>query len=322
MNNSISYCLVFSNIVKLFIEMNLSKSQLAVLALIIANMIWGAAPPIFKWALADIHPYTLAFLRFAIPCILMYPFIKHKLKVNPKDYIYVFFIGFFGIFINISLFFHGLVQAPSINAALIGSSGPIFIILYSLFFLKEKPNGKLITGTLIGLFGVLIVLIIPLFRHGNLTAVGNFYFLLSMLGSVVSVLLTRRIMKRNNPIAITFWSFFVGAICFTPLFVGEIGQYGLLTNLNVQGILGLFFGIFFSSLIAYFLQTWALKYLTAANVSIFTYIDPIITILIAAPLLSEFPDTTFVAGSFFVLLGILLAEGRIHYHPFHLFFKP
>ena len=301
--------------------MKLSNSQLAVLALITANIIWGAAPPIFKWALADVHPYTLAILRFVLPALIMFPFVKGKLKIHPKDYVKVFLIGFFGITINIIFFFQGLLQAPSINAALIGSSAPIFIVLCSLLFLREKLKSKLITGALIGLCGVLLILITPLFKHGNITAIGNFFYLISMFGGVVAVLLVRKIMKRNSPIAVTFWSFVTGSIGFIPFFIQEVNTYGFLPNLNAQGIIGIVFGVLFSSLAAYFLQTWALKYLTAADVSVFTYIDPVVTLLVAAPLLGEFPDGIFVSGSVLVLLGIFMAEGRFHWHPFHLFLK-
>ncbi len=302
--------------------MRLSKPQTAILALIVANMIWGAAPPIFKWALSDVHPYTLAFLRFIVPPILMYPFVRDRLTLHKKDYLNIFFAGFLGITVNISFFFHGLLKAPSINAALIASSAPIFLILYSLFFLKrEKPKHKLITGSLIGLIGVIIVLGAPLILDGKIAAVGNLYYLFAMMGSASSVIIMRKMMKRNNPYAITFWTFITGSIGFIPFFIHEVNTFGFLPNLNLHGIIGLAFGIFFSSLIAYFFQTYALKYLTAADVGVFTYIDPVITILVAAPLLGEFPDTTFVVGSVLVILGILLAEGRLHYHPFHLFLK-
>ncbi len=301
--------------------MRLSNSQIAVLALIAANVIWGAAPPIFKWALHDIHPYTLAFLRFVLPALLMLPFVRGKLKIHPKDYIKVFLIGFFGITINIIFFFQGLLQAPSINAALIGSSAPIFIVLCSLLFLKERPKNKLLTGTFIGLCGVLLILVTPFFKDGNLAAIGNFFYLISMFAGVIAVLLVRKIMKRNNPVAVTFWSFTTGSIGFIPFFIHEVNTYGFLPNINAQGIIGITFGVLFSSLAAYFLQTWALKYLTAADVSVFTYIDPVVTLLIAAPLLGEFPDGIFVAGSVLVLLGIFMAEGRFHWHPFHLFLK-
>jgi len=35
-----------------------------ILAIIIAEVIWGAAPPIFKYSLQEVPPFTLAFIRF------------------------------------------------------------------------------------------------------------------------------------------------------------------------------------------------------------------------------------------------------------------
>lgn len=301
--------------------MVISNAKKAVLALIAANMIWGAAAPVFKLALTDIHPYTLAFLRFSIPLILMYPFIREKLKVNKKDILNVILIGVTGIGINIIFFFQGLLQAPSINASLIGSSGPIFIIFYSLLFLKEKPKKKLIVGSFIGLFGIILVLATPFVIDGKLAAIGNIFYLIAMFGAVSSILITRSVAKRNSPQSITFWSFLVGSIIFLPFFINEVHTFGFLQNLNFRGIIGLTFGVLLSSLTAYFLHNWALKYLAATDVSVFTYVDPVVAVLIAIPLLSEYPDTAFIFGTLFVLGGIFIAEGRLHYHPLHLFFK-
>ena len=46
-------------------------------------------------------------------------------------------------------------------------------------------------------------------------------------------------------------------------------------------------------------------------------IDPVIAILLAIPLVHEYPTLSFYIGTFFVFVGILLAEGRIHWHPIH-----
>ncbi len=301
--------------------MSLSKHQLAVFALIVTNLIWGAAPPIFKWALNDIHPYTLAFLRFFLPALIMLPFVKNDLKIKKKDWLKMLAVGFFGVTVNILFFFQGLMIAPSINAALIASSAPVFIVLFSFFFSREKPKRKVVTGSLIGLAGVLLVLSAPLILNGKIAALGNLFYVIAMLGGIVAVLLVRQIAKRNSAQSITFWSFFIGSIGFVPFFAQEVSQYGFLPNLTPHGLIGLLFGIFLSSLAAYFMQTWALKYLAAADVGVFTYIDPVVTILVAAPLLGEVPDATFVVGSVLVILGIFLAEGRFHWHPLHLFFK-
>ncbi|PIX68551.1 hypothetical protein COZ40_02690, partial [Candidatus Roizmanbacteria bacterium CG_4_10_14_3_um_filter_39_13] len=46
-----------------------------IVALIIANIIWGAACPIFKFALVNIPPFTIAFIRFFFAGIIFLPLV-------------------------------------------------------------------------------------------------------------------------------------------------------------------------------------------------------------------------------------------------------
>lgn len=294
----------------------------AVIALIAANIIWGAAPPIFKWALQDIGPFTLAFLRFFIAAILILPFAYKHLHVEKEDIAETFLIGFLGVVINISAFFLGLKYAPSINASIIGSAGPIFLILFAFLFLREKPKKKVITGSFIGLFGVLIIMFKPLFSgEPNLDLFGNALFFLAMLGGLGHTIIGRQLLKKYEPLGLTFWSFFVGALSFLPFFINENLNQTFLSNITLNVIVGISFGAILSSALGYFLFFWALKYMPASETGVFVYLDPIVTVLIALPLLGEAPDTFYYAGSLFVFFGIYVAEGRLHYHPIHLLRK-
>ena len=135
-----------------------------VLALIITNIIWGAASPIFKFALQNIPPFTLAFIRFFFAGLIFVPFVINKWQpLTVRQWIEIILVGFFGVTINISFFFLGLAKTESINAPIIASSGPIFIYLLSVQFLKEKPKLKVFTGMLVGLLGVLIIILSPIF---------------------------------------------------------------------------------------------------------------------------------------------------------------
>ncbi len=291
----------------------------AVLALVVANVIWGAAPPIFKWALEDIGPFTLAYLRFFIAAILLLPFAYKNLRLNKEDILKVILIGFFGVTINISFFFLGLEYAPSINASIIGSAGPIFLILASIFILKEKLKKRLIFGSFVGLLGVIVIILKPLFSsEPNLNLLGNFFFVFAMLGGLGHTILGRKVLKKYSAAGITFWSFAIGALSFFPLFMKENINNGFLNNLTPQSIIGIVFGAVLCSALAYFLFFWALKYMPAAETGVFVYLDPIVTVLVALPLLGESPDTFYYIGSLFVFFGIYVAEGRIHYHPLHL----
>lgn len=290
----------------------------AILALIIANGIWGAASPIFKWSLKNITPFTLAFLRFALASLLMLPFVYKDLWISKKDILKVAAIGIFGVGLNIPFFFFGLTLAPSINAPMIASSGPIFIILLSMLILNEKPKRKVIWGTLLSLVGVLVIVIRSFLESGvdGNSILGNIFFLIATWGAVIHAIISKSILKIYKAGAIAFWSFVVGSLIFLPFFILENQQYLFLTNLDSRGIMGIVFGVVFSSAVAYFLYQWGIQKLAVNEVGIFTYIDPVMAILIAVPLLKESITLPFVLGSILVFTGIYIAEGRINYHFF------
>lgn len=302
--------------------MKISKSKLAILALIIANLIWGAAPPIFKWSLQDIQPFTLAFLRFFLAALIILPFIYKKLKIQKEDRLILIFTSVIGLTFHIAYFFIGLTLSSSINAPIISSAAPIFIIIGSTIFLNEKPKRKIIQGTFISLIGILFIVLRPVFEHGlDSSLVGNMLYVVAMGLSVFYTLMLKEIAPKYNPLTLTFWIFLIGSISFLPLVFLEANQTSQLIVLNIKSIMGIIFGAVFSSSIAYTLLTFAIKYISAGEVAVFSYIDPIIAIAIARPLLGETITGTFIIGSILVFLGIFISENRIHYHPIHLLFR-
>ncbi len=301
------------------IFLKLRPHQQAVLALIISNIIWGAASPIFKWSLENVPLFVMAFLRFFGASLLLAPFaFKKPLVILRSDYWQLAGIAFFGITINIVFFFLGLKNAPSINAPIIASAGPIFLMLLSHLFLKENVSYKTVSGTLISLLGVLLIIARPLIENGFAISalIGNLFFVVATLGAVAHTIFSKEILHRYHPLTITFWSFLIGSLTFFPGLVWQTFQRDWLHTLDIRGFTGLTFGIFLSSALAYFLYEWGVEKIQASEVGIFTYIDPLVATVIAIPLLNEVVTPLFILGAFLVFAGIFVAEGRLHYHPF------
>lgn len=303
--------------------MRISKPHIAVIALIAANIIWGATPPIFKWALEDISPFTLAFLRFFIAAIIMVPFLRNQdLKIKKRDWPKLFILAFVGIFIHISFFFLGLELSSSISAPIIASAGPIFLMIAGILVLKEHPGIKKILGGAIGLIGVLIIIVLPILgQEFDGSVLGNLFFVISTIAAVVHTIILKGLSKTYHPLPLVFWSFVIASVMFLPTFANSMVNNGGMSHIGIQGWTGVIFGAIFASVIAYSLFYFAVKYVLASEVGIFTYIDPIVTIVIAIPLLGEVPTPTYIFGSLLVFLGIYIAEGRLHYHPLHLLNK-
>ena len=292
-----------------------------ILALILANIIWGAASPIFKYSLENIPPFTLAFIRFFFAGIIFVPLVINRWqKLTLRQWVEIILVGFFGITINISFFFLGLEKTQSINAPIIASAAPVFIYILSLVFLKEKSKIKVVLGMLVALVGVLLIIVSPLILDGKNLVIGqvsgNLFILIATLGTVFQTLIGRDVLKKVNSYQVALITFFFGALTFLPFFMNEMRTWSF-TQLNGQGILGIVFGVLFSSALAYWLFYYGVSKISAQEVGIFTYIDPVTAVLVAIPLLGEIPSAFYFFGSVLIFGGIYLAEGHIHWHPFH-----
>lgn len=291
----------------------------AIIALIAANVAWGAGSPVMKFTLEQVPPFSLAFLRFLIACLLFYPFVHKQIDYPDLKNRWLWIFSLSGITFNIIFFFWALEKTASINAPIIGSFGPVMILIFSAIFLKEKIKKSAIIGLIMSLIGVIVIIFQPvLSKKFDGEIFGNFLLILATMGAVVSIVSGRKFLTTKNSFGSTFWSFFIGMVSFLPFMIVEYGKDpGWIANTSISGWVGVLYGGLFSSALAYAASNWALAKLPAYRVSIFAYIDPIAAILVAIPLLGEKVTIPFVIGSIMVFLGILIAEKRIHYHPLH-----
>lgn len=300
---------------------DVGKVRIAVLFLILANIIWGAAFPIYKWALAELPPFTFVFLRFFLAALILFPFITKKIKVAREDWRNLLLLGIFSVSFQIPLLFIGLKLTPSINAPIIIASGPIILIIASVLFLNEKLRAKVVAGTLISLMGIGIIILQPLLTDGLSGGIlGNVLIFLSTICSVIQALLLKKLTVRNNPMTLVFWMFIIGSIPMIPFVIWEAQTFSIISDLTIKGLLGLIYGVYFAALLAHLFYAYGVAHIKASEVGIFSYVDPIATVAIAVPLLGEFITYTYIVGALFVFLGIFVAEGRIHYHPLNKLF--
>ena len=64
----------------------------------------------------------------------------------------------------------------------------------------------------------------------------------------------------------------------------------------------------FSSILAYTLFYWILKYMEASRVAAVDYLQPFIVVLLSMVFLGERPTGHVISGGALVLLGVYLAE--------------
>jgi drug/metabolite transporter (DMT)-like permease len=293
--------------------MNSSNRRQAIIALIIANLIWGAASPIFKWSLTSVSPFILAFLRFFLASLILFPFALKELKQIKLEFLpKIIIFTLLGITFNISFYFLGLELAPAINAAVIASVQPFILVILGAWLLKENITRREMSAALISFLGILIIIVAPLLGDGHqaeMFLIGNLFFLLATIGAIGNALVGKKILNQNNLVAITFVSFIIGAVTFLPFAVNEHFQNPQwFLNLGIPGLTGIFYGAFLSSALAYYLYMIGLNGMEASETGIFGYLMPLSAVIIGVLFFNEALTLPFVIGSGLIIIGLILQE--------------
>ncbi len=186
--------------------------------------------------------------------------------------------------------------------------------------MKEKPRLKVFLGMMISFIGVLIIIFSPLIFDGQEVLFGqvegNLFILLATLGTVFSTIIGKDLFKKVNPLFVTSFTFLISSFLFLFFVPSELLRWSFF-ELNINGWVGIIYGIFFSSAAAYFLYYLGISKIDGQEVGLFTYIDPVAAVLVAFPLLGEYPNLFYIIGTIFVFGGIYVAERSIHWYPFH-----
>ena len=150
-------------------------SYLPFLLLFIQPIFMASNLVVARGGVEYVPPISLAFWRWLLVFLILLPFTFSSLRKNfdfiKKEYKQIFFIGAMGCGVCGAFPFLAGQTTTITNMGIIYTSSPIFIILISSLFFKEKINFLKIVGLISCLVGVFIIII-----KGNLTLLLNLKF--------------------------------------------------------------------------------------------------------------------------------------------------
>lgn len=281
-----------------------------------AAIIWGATAPIMKLTLQEIPVFSLAFLRMTAASIILGAIIFKSLGIKREHFWNFLWAAVTGVTLNLTLFFIGLKLTEAILAAFLIAATPILTLLGAHIYLKEKFTTRLIVASAVALVGV--VIIIGRFEgpFNSMALVGNILLLAATISWVAHEIIAKKLLRVYDGSIVTFYSMAIGALTFLPLFLLEyFANPKWFTFVTAQGFAGLLFGIFFSSLTAYWAWNKGLKLLPAGQAAFFFYLDPISGAILAIILLGEKLTPQLVIGGLLIAAAVFLAEQKRRSHP-------
>jgi drug/metabolite transporter (DMT)-like permease len=289
------------------------KKTVAIFEATLAVVAWGGSFIATKIALREVSPVTVVWLRFAMGVgILGLAVALRKQFALPgwKDLAYFAGLGFLGITFHQWLQSTGLVTAQATTTAWIVATTPIFMALLGWLVLKENLNRLQALGIGLAALGVLLVVTrgdLAGLAAGQFGTRGDFLVLLSAPNWAVFSALSRRGLYLFPATRMMLYVMGLGWLFSTALLITGPGL-GEIEQLTLDGWLGIgFLGVFCSGL-AYIFWYDALQALPVAQAGAFVYLEPFVTVVLAALILSEPLLLAALAGGAIILLGVWLVN--------------
>jgi hypothetical protein len=255
-------------------------------AVILANVIFGLGVPVTKLLLDEwVSPMGYMFTRCLGAAVIFWliSLFMPKEHVERKDLLIIMLGGLLGFVVSQTLTAWALVYTTPVYFSLIATLTPVATMLMAAVFLKETLNGKKTIGVLIGIAGALLMVFMG-WQGGSGTndVLGIFLTILSLLTWVIYLLITRNVSQKYSAVTQMKWIFLISTIAVLPFAAPEWGQQKLFSAAWAwTGVAEMAFIVLFATVMGYFAIPFAMRYLPATTVSIYTNLQPVVASLVA-----------------------------------------
>ncbi len=246
-----------------------------------------------------------AFYRMAIAVVVLtIPYLHGRRRTGPPGRHETTIALLAGLFFAGDLFFwnSGILISGATNPTLMGNTAPIWVGFGAMIFFGERPARLFWVGLLVAIAGAAVILGVDALNDVGL---GTFFGILSGMFYAGYFLVVQRSRQRLNTLT-SFWLAAVGSSVGLAVIARLLGQpltgYSDLTYLymialslvvQVGGQMGV---------------SYALGYLPASIVSPTLLMQPVLTGLLAVPILGQGLTLVQIVGGITVLIGIYIVH--------------
>jgi drug/metabolite transporter (DMT)-like permease len=272
------------------------------IALILASTVFlGASDVTAKYLSSTLPSIEIAWIRFLVFALIMVP------AMVPRSPLYAMrtprpgFQLLRGVaLLSSSLFFiSGLRFLPIAEASATGFVSPLFVTALSIIFLGESVGLRRWLATVIGLFGVLIIL-----RPGTSAFhPAAFFPLVSALGWACTLIMTRMMSGRERAATTMTYSSIAG-VCILSALVPLVWVAPSWHDI----LFGIFIGL--ASTAGQWIVVLAFRYADASVLAPFSYTQLLWVSILGFLVFGEIPDLWTVTGAVFIVASGLYTAHR------------
>ena len=290
------------------------KDPRLVIAIIAVAIVWGTTFLGIRVAVETIPAWFVAGIRQFIAAVLLGTVLLFKGQIR--------WIGWKNLWIQLMLSSLMLIVANGMTtsaeehltsslASLISSTSPLVVFILSLFFGIQKFTVRGLIGVILGFSGILLIfkdglqdLLNPDYRMGVI------FIFIAILGWGFGTIVSKKINLRPQNISLNLLYQFSFAgivqIIFGFIFSGDTQ----ISSWSVTSMLATVYLAVFGSLVGFFAFHYALKRISPTQISLLSYVNTVIAIILGWLVLNEPISAAFITATVLIISGVFITNYR------------
>lgn len=277
-----------------------------------ANLIFGVNYAVSKWLLAGhVTPEFHTLVRMVAACALFWgiSFFLPREKLSLKEILVLLLCSTCGVAGNQTLFVFGLSMTSPVDASVLSTGTPIFVILLAAIFLREPITRMKCAGALTGAAGAIwLVLQSGAAQNGGNSAslAGDLCIVASCVIYSVYFVFSKPLSVKYQAVTMMKWMFLFAAIEVAPLTLPAIlrpnGAFPQPPDMQVFAALA--YVLVGATFLAYLLIPMAVRRIRPTTASMYNYVQPVVACALAIMLAQDKFSWDKPLAAIVVFLGV------------------
>lgn len=284
----------------------------APLLLALTMLFWAANVVIGRAVVNAVPPVALSFLRWGGAFLVVTAFARRRVAADwpvlRASWRSLLLLALTGVATYNTLVYSGLHSTGAINALLLQSATPLFVLVWLLLVFREPPTWRQVTAILVSLAGVVVIA-----GRGSLATLltlqlspGDALVLAGVADyALYSALLRTR--PRVHPLSFLWATFGLGSLMLLPLAVAEAAS-GAVIHPSLPALAAVAYVCLFPSFVAYLCFNRGVELIGAARAGQYLHLMPAFGVILAVVFLGEAVHLYHAAGIGLIAVGLVLAR--------------
>lgn len=285
-----------------------------IFALVGVAVVWGTTYLGIRVAVETIPAWFVAAIRQGMASLILLIILMSKNELKWKDWPYLrrqLLVSVLMIVVANGMTTVAEETIPSGLTSLINALSPLIVFLGSVLVGLQKSTLKGFLGVIIGFLGVAFIfraglddLLDPNYKTGIM------FLCFAITGWAFGTIYTKKYtLKTDNIFLDLFYQFVFSAIIQLGLAFVFSGDTNI-ASWSIKSLMAVGYLAIFGSVVGYFSYHYALKKVTATEVSILSYFNTVIALFLGWLILDEIVTFDIVIATVLIILGVFITNYR------------